>query len=142
MKLADPVAGTRALLVATGSSTAGEHVEVEVTYRPGSAPLPLHTHPRQSEHLTVLAGRLRVVLDGVEHEVDVGDELDVPFGAPHQMHGVATVPTTVRARTTPALRTDQLFCDLWEIASDHGFEPDVLAAFAVVQRYPDEFCLC
>lgn len=141
-ELVDPVAGTRTLLVATAASTGGGYVDVEVTYPPHSAPLPSHVHPHQSEDFLVLAGRLHVVLDGVEHDLEVGDLLDVPIGTPHQVHASADGPTTVRSRTTPALRTDQLFCDLWQIASDNDFQPDLLAAFAVVQRYPDEFCLC
>jgi uncharacterized RmlC-like cupin family protein len=90
----------------------------------------------------VLAGRLHVVLDGVAHDLEVGDVLDVPVGTPHQVHGAADVPTTVVWRTTPALRTDQFFCDLWQAARDNDFTPDLVAAFAVTQRYPDEFCLC
>ena len=104
--------------------------------------MPLHVHPHQSENFSALAGRLHVVLDGVENDLEVGDVLDVPIAAPHQAHASADVPTTVRSRTTPALRTDQLFSDLWQLASDNGFESDLLAAFAVVQRYPEEFCLC
>jgi hypothetical protein len=55
------------------------------------------------------------------------------------MSAVADEPTTVLWRTTPALRTDQFFCDLWRAAADNGFETDMMRAFAVTQQYPDEF---
>jgi quercetin dioxygenase-like cupin family protein len=142
LELVDPVAGTRVLLVATAASTDGAYVEVEVTYPPHSVPLPMHVHPHQAERVTVVAGRLHVRLGDAEHDLDVGGVLSVPLGAPHQMHAAADGPTTARFRTTPALHTDQFFCDLWQVASDRSFQPDPLAAFAVVQRYADEFRLC
>ena len=37
---------------------------------------------------------------------------------------------------------DQFFCDLWQVAADNAFAPDLLKAYEVTQRYPDEFCLC
>ena len=141
-ELVNPVSGTRTVFRATAASTGGDHVEVEATYPPHSAPPPNHLHPKQAERFTVLAGRLHVVLDGVPHDLEVGDAIDVPVGTPHQVHGAADVDTVITWRTTPALRTDQLFCDLWQAAADNDFQPDLMAAFAVVQRYPDELCLC
>ena len=140
--LVNPGSGTRTVFRATAASTGGAHVEVEATYPPHSAAPPLHLHPSQDEHFTVLAGVFHTVVDGVERDLHEGDELDVPRGAPHSMRGVADVPTVVLWRTTPALRTDQLYCDLWQAAADNGFRPDPAAAFAVVQRYPGEFRLC
>lgn len=142
VELVNPVMGTRTVFRATGASTGGAYVEVEQTYPPGSDPPPRHLHPQQDEHFEVVTGRLRAVVDDVEQELGPGDVLDVARGTPHLMHPVADEPTTVLWRTSPALRTDHLFCDLWQAAADNGFAPDLLAAFQVVQRYPEEFCLC
>jgi mannose-6-phosphate isomerase-like protein (cupin superfamily) len=141
-ELVNPVSGTRTVFRATAASTGGAYVEVEATYPPHSAPPPMHLHPAQAEHFTVQSGRMRAVVDGVEHEAGPGEVFEVPAGTPHQMEAVADEPTVVLWRTTPALRTDQFFCDLWQAAADNGFEPDLMAAFAVTQRYPEEFCLC
>ena len=140
--LENPVTGTRTVFRATAASTDGGYVEVEQTYPPHSAKPPNHLHPQQAEHFTVLSGALHALVDGVEHDLAAGGVLEVPVGAPHQMWATADEPTTVIWRTTPALRTDQFYCDLWQAAADNEFQPDVMAAYAVTQRYPDEFCLC
>lgn len=142
IELVNPVAGTRTVLRATAESTGGAYVEVEATYPPHSAKPPLHLHPQQDEHFTVLSGRLHAVVGDSERDVDAGEVLAVPRGTAHQMWGNADEPTVVVWRTTPALRTDQLFCDLWQAAADNDFVPDVMAAYAVTLRYADEFCLC
>ena len=141
-ELVNPLAGTRTLFRATAASTDGAHVEVEATYPGHSTPPPMHLHPQQDERFTVLAGRMHAVVGGEQRELAEGDVLDVPRGTPHQMWNPADEPAVMLWRTTPALRTDQLFCDLWQAAADNGFEPDLLRSFEVIQRYPDEFCLC
>jgi mannose-6-phosphate isomerase-like protein (cupin superfamily) len=141
-ELVNPVAGTKTVFRATAASTDGGYVEVEATYPPHSPKPPMHLHPSQAEHFTVQTGRMLATVDGVEHDLAPGDVLEVPVGVPHQMSAVADEPTVVIWRTTPALRTDQFYCDLWQAAADNGFEPDVMRSFAVTQQYPEEFCLC
>jgi quercetin dioxygenase-like cupin family protein len=141
-ELVNPVAQTRTLFRATAASTGGGHVEIEATYPPDSAKPPLHRHPAQTENFTVLKGRLHTVVDGQERDIGPGEELVVPPGTCHQMWAIADEPTQFLWRTTPARRTDQLFCDLWQVAADNDFEPDLLKAYEVTLRYPDEFCLC
>ena len=139
-ELVNPVARTRQVFRATAASTDGAYVEVEYTHaaeRP-----PLHLHPGQDEHFTVLSGRLHAVVGGVEHDLGPGDVLEVPRGTSHHMWGEPDEATRTLWRTSPALRTDQFFCDLWQVAADNDFEPDLLKAYEVTLRYPDEFCLC
>ena len=141
-ELTNSVAGTRTVFRATAASTRGEHVEVEQTYPPHSAPPPLHLHPQQDEEFTVRTGRLHAVVGGVERDLLAGERLEVPRGTPHRMWATAEEPTVVLWRTTPALRTDQLFCDLWSVASENGFVPDLMRAYEVTLRYAEEFQLC
>ena len=141
-ELVNPVAGTRTVFRATAASTDGAYVEVEQTYPAHSAKPPLHLHPAQDEHFTVQSGLLHAIVDGVERDVRPGEVLEVPRGTSHQMWGDADEPTQMVWRTTPALRTDQFFCDLWQVSADNGFEPDLLKAYEVTLRYPEEFCLC
>jgi mannose-6-phosphate isomerase-like protein (cupin superfamily) len=141
-ELVNPVAQTRQVFRATAASTDGAYVEIETTYPPASAKPPLHLHPSQEERFTVLSGRLHAIVDGQERDVEAGQDLVVPPGTRHQMWAIADEPTQFIWRTTPALRTDQFFCDLWQAAADNDFEPDLLKAYEVTLRYPDEFCLC
>jgi mannose-6-phosphate isomerase-like protein (cupin superfamily) len=141
-ELVNPVSGTRTVFRATAASTDGGFVEVEQTYPPHSAKPPLHLHPSQAEHFTVRSGLLHAIVGGVEHDLGPGEVLEVPAGTPHQMWGDADEPTTTIWRTTPALRTDQFFCDLWQTAADNDFQPDLMKAYEVTLRYAEEFCLC
>src|SRR5689334_5711933 len=115
-ELVNPVVGTRQVFRATAASTDGAYVEVEYTH--ATEPPPLHLHPKQDEHFTVLSGRLHALVDGVEHDLVAGDVLEVPRGTSHRMWGEPGEDTQSVWRTTPALRTDQFFCDLWQVASD------------------------
>ena len=139
-ELVNPVAGTRTVFRATAASTDGAYVEVEQTH--ATAKPPLHLHPSQDEHFTIVSGVLHAVVDGVGRDLGPGDVLEVPAGTSHQMWSNSDEPTKTIWRTTPALRTDQLFCDLWQTAADNGFEPDLLKAYEVTLRYAEEFCLC
>jgi mannose-6-phosphate isomerase-like protein (cupin superfamily) len=141
-ELVNPVAGSRTVFRATGASTGGAYVEVEQTYRPHSAKPPLHQHPNQDEHFTVLRGMLHAVVGDVERDVRAGEELEVPRGTPHQMWGASDEPTVLIWRTSPALRTDQMFCDLWSVAAETDFVPDLMRSYEVVLRYAEEFQLC
>jgi quercetin dioxygenase-like cupin family protein len=140
-ELINPKAGTKTVFVATAESTDGAYVEIEVMYPPDSAKPPLHQHPAQTEHFTVLAGHLVGVRAGADFMVDAGDELTVEAGVPHQM-GAGADGATFRWRTSPALRTGEMFCDLWEVARDNGWEPDVMQLFGVISKYDAEICLC
>jgi hypothetical protein len=114
LKLENPVAGSTTVFTATAESTDGAYVEIQVTYPPNSAPPPRHLHPSQDEHFTVLSGRM------------VGSCGD----------------TDLRWRTSPAMRTGEMFCDLWQVAHDNDWSPTGMQLFEVVSRYGDEFCLC
>ena len=139
-ELVNPVAGTRTVFRATAASTDGAYVEVEQTH--ATAKPPLHLHPSQDEHFTVVSGLLHAVVDGVERDLGPGDVLEVPAGTSHQMWSNSDEPTQTIWRTTPALRTDQFFCDLWQVAADNEFQPDLMKAYEVTLKYPEEFCLC
>ncbi len=141
-ELSNPVTGTCTVFLATAASTGGTHVEMRHTYPPHSPHPPLHLHPQQDEHFTVEQGRLHAVVGDGEHDLGPGDEIDVPRGTPHQMWSVSDEPTVVLWRVSPALRYDQMHCDLFAAAAANGFVPDPVAAFRVVVGYPDEFQLC
>jgi quercetin dioxygenase-like cupin family protein len=141
LELVNPVAGTVTRFLATAESTAGGYVEIEVSYPPDNPPPPRHLHPNQDELFTVLTGSLHATVGDQTREVGAGDVLEVPAGTPHLM-GAGSEGATMRWRTSPALRTDQMFCALWEVARDCDWAPDVMQLFAVISEYDLEFCLC
>jgi len=141
LKLDNPKAGTITVFTATAESTGGAYVEVEVTYPPNSTPPPRHLHPSQDEHFTVLSGRMVGVCGDADIDAAEGEEFEVPRGTPHLM-AAGPDGAVLRWRTSPALRTDEMFCALWEVARDNDWSPGGMALFEVISRYGDEFNLC
>jgi mannose-6-phosphate isomerase-like protein (cupin superfamily) len=140
-ELVNPKAGTKTVFTATAESTGGDHVEIEATYPPNSRKPPLHLHPSQTENFRVLSGTMHGICGDEEFTIKEGDELVVPPGTPHQMWA-GDEGAVMRWRTSPALRTGQMFCDLWAVARDNDWSPDPMQLFEVTSRYAEEFCLC
>ncbi|MBX7161250.1 MAG: phosphomannose isomerase type II C-terminal cupin domain [Acidimicrobiia bacterium] len=55
-----------------------------IVVRPGHR-LSYQVHRRRQEHWVVVAGSALVVLDGVDHELEVGDTIDVPVETAHRI---------------------------------------------------------
>lgn len=124
-------------------SSTPEALEVEASYRPGGSPPPAHFHPAQDESFEVLAGAMRVRVDGEESELAAGAEVAIGRGQVHQMWNPGTEPARVRWVTTPAGRTEEwfrvldgLFREGGEIAA--GREVDFAA---LLEEYSDVFRL-
>jgi mannose-6-phosphate isomerase-like protein (cupin superfamily) len=93
----------------TVRSRSPEFLEVEGEWGPGGSPPPAHLHPAQDERFEVLAGTLRVRIDGAERDLAVGDVLEVPRGTVHGMWNPGDVPARAAWQTRPALRTEEWF---------------------------------
>jgi quercetin dioxygenase-like cupin family protein len=139
-ELVNPVAGTKTVFTATAESTGGGHVEVEATYPPNSAKPARHLHPTQTEQFTVLAGSLEVRCGDESFTATAGHEFAVQPGVGHQMWA-GDDGAVFRWRTTPALRTGELYCATWECARDNDWKPTGLQLFEVVSGFADEFRL-
>jgi quercetin dioxygenase-like cupin family protein len=140
--LENPRAGTRTVFTATAESTGGAYVEVEATYPPHSAKPPLHQHPSQREDFTVLSGEMTVVVGERTFTVKAGDTFVTEPGTPHQRWAHGDDGAVTLWRTTPALRTGEMYCAMWELARDNDWAPTPMQAFEVVSQFADEFCLC
>jgi quercetin dioxygenase-like cupin family protein len=140
LELVNPVAGTKTVFTATGDSTGGDHVEVEATYPPNSSKPPRHLHPGQTERFTVLAGSLEVVRGDETFSAAAGDDFTVEPGVPHQMWA-GDDGAVFRWRTSPALRTGEMNCAVFESSRDADWHPTGLQLFEVISRYGEEFQL-
>jgi mannose-6-phosphate isomerase-like protein (cupin superfamily) len=90
-------------------SVDADRLTVEATYAPDGEKPPTHLHPQQDEHFEVLAGTVRVELDGAVREYGPGEAFDVPRGTSHRMSNDGTVPARVAWTTSPAGRTLEWF---------------------------------
>jgi mannose-6-phosphate isomerase-like protein (cupin superfamily) len=138
-ELVDPTTGRRTFFTATAASTAGAYIEVEATYPPNGKPPIRHLHPAQDEHFTVLSGHIRYVCDGVTADASPGDEFAVPRGVVHQMWSPGPEGAVLRWRVTPAMRTGEMFCELWEVARDNDWAPPPAQLLEIVSSHQAEF---
>jgi quercetin dioxygenase-like cupin family protein len=141
LELVNPVARTTIVFTATGESTGGAYVEIEVTYPPDTAPPPRHLHPAQEEHFTVLRGSMHGSRGDEPLDVSAPGTFEIARGTPHLM-SAGPEGAVVRWRTAPALRTGEMFVALWQVAHDNDWKPDGMQLFGVVSQFGDEFCLC
>ncbi|KAK6085548.1 hypothetical protein SCUP515_00655 [Seiridium cupressi] len=88
------------------------HMDTIWTGDPGVEPLyvPPHWHKHQTEHFTVLEGRIEATLDGRKKVVRAGDpDLIIPPRAVHSLQGFKGEKLVVRERTDPAGDSKALF---------------------------------
>jgi mannose-6-phosphate isomerase-like protein (cupin superfamily) len=124
-------------------SSTPEALEVEASYRPGGSPPPAHFHPAQDERFEVLAGAMRVRIDGEERELPTDAEIEIARGQVHQMWNPGSEPARVRWVTTPAGRTERWFRTLDGLFGEGG---DIAAGrevdfAALLEEYGDVFRL-
>jgi len=97
-------------------------------------------HPSQTERFQVLAGSLEVRRGDEAFTAGVCDEFTVEHGVAHEMWAGAD-GAVFRWRTSPALRTGELYCTMWECARDADWAPTGLQMFEAVSAFADEFRL-
>jgi hypothetical protein len=69
----NPVTGERITWLETASDSGGESLAFELYLRAGASVSAEHRHVRQIEQFSVVAGSLRVTVDGRESDLEVGD---------------------------------------------------------------------
>lgn len=97
-----PAGGFTLTVVKTGAETNGEYVELEGVEDPANVGPPLHFHPDQEETFEVLYGMARLEIDGVLHDLAVGDAKTVPPGSSHTIYNPTDEPNRIRIFMRPA----------------------------------------
>jgi predicted ester cyclase/mannose-6-phosphate isomerase-like protein (cupin superfamily)/uncharacterized protein YndB with AHSA1/START domain len=100
-----------------------------------------HVHPAQSERYHVLAGAMRVELDGQVDVLRPGEHLTVPAGKPHRQLPAGSEPGHVRVTVKPAGRTEQYLRYLAQLAQDGQFNrlglPRALSGAQMLLEFAD-----
>jgi mannose-6-phosphate isomerase-like protein (cupin superfamily) len=126
----------------TAVETAGQLHAQEGRYRPRSAFPPYHCHPRQDERFQILDGGLEFRIGGELRTVRAGDEIAIPRGVNHQARNPFDAAALVRWETRPALRSAELYRDLYAAAARHpGKRPPLHEAAAILREYRPELRL-
>jgi quercetin dioxygenase-like cupin family protein len=96
-----PEAGIRLEIRRTGADTDGEYAEFDVIGRPRGLFAGPHVHELHEEHIEVVAGAMRLKLDGRDQVLRVGEKVVVPIGASHAQRPYADEPYHIRVQWRP-----------------------------------------
>jgi uncharacterized protein YndB with AHSA1/START domain len=80
-----------------------------------------HVHPEQVERLEIVAGSMKVTMNGREHILTEGQSIEIPPGTPHTQVAVGEGPGRVRIQARPAGRTAAFLERLAELCRDGQF---------------------
>ena len=92
--------------------------------------------------MKVIAVETAADLGALPAYADVADRILFDARAPHEATRPGGLGAVFDWRTTPPLRTGEMFCALWEVARDNDWSPDPMQLFTVVSGFGDEFCFC
>jgi mannose-6-phosphate isomerase-like protein (cupin superfamily) len=71
-----------------------DHKVKRIIVAPGKR-LSYQKHAQRGEHWFVVNGHATVILDGVEHELDPGDSIDIALGQAHRCENRGTTPVVL-----------------------------------------------
>jgi quercetin dioxygenase-like cupin family protein len=144
-ELEHPVTGERLVWRRVSRDTNGELVEGDLFARPGGHPAAAHVHPSQQERFGVLAGSIKLRVDGEERTLGVGEWAEVPVGRPHTWWNDSHEDAHVLVQWSPALRTEMFFETFFGLAKDGKTNskglPNLLSMAVVLREYHDEIRL-
>ena len=101
--IANPVSGEQIVIRRTAVQTGGRVLDWELVLAPGGQVPASHSHPRQEETFTMLAGQLRFRIGSRRVMAGPGDIVRIPPGTVHHFANPGTEPARVAVSTRPAL---------------------------------------
>jgi quercetin dioxygenase-like cupin family protein len=104
----NPVSGERIVIRETGAETGGELLAWELFLAPGGRVPSSHAHPRQSERFTVVAGLMRLRVNGRGLTLLPGESVLVTPGQVHSFANPGELTAHVLVETRPALGMEDL----------------------------------
>jgi quercetin dioxygenase-like cupin family protein len=141
-ELLHPVTGERLVWRRVARDTNGELVEGDLFASPGGHPAAAHVHPNQEERFGVLAGTVKLRVDGEETTLGVGQWAEVPVGRPHTWWNDSQEDAHVLVQVSPALRTEMFFETFFGLAKDGKTNskglPSLLSMAVILREYRDE----
>src|SRR6478752_1404025 len=141
-ELEHPVTGERLVWRRVARDTNGKLVEGDLFARPGGHPAAAHVHPHQEERFGVLAGTIKLQVDGEETTLRVGEWAEVPVGRPHTWWNDSQEDAHVLVQVAPALRMEMFFETFFGLAKDGKTNskglPNLLSMAVILREYRDE----
>ena len=140
-RLHNPATGEQLVFRRTAADTNGELLEFDWCFPVGGS-VPPHVHPGQEERFEVLSGHAWFRIAGRRLAADAGGEVAVPTGKVHRWGNAGADELWARIQFRPALRTEQLFEDLFAFAAsgrvDRKRRPNPLQLALLLDEFRDE----
>jgi uncharacterized protein YndB with AHSA1/START domain/mannose-6-phosphate isomerase-like protein (cupin superfamily) len=133
-----PSLGVHVELRRTAADTNGELIEFDVVGRARGFLAVEHVHDHQSEHYEVIAGGMKLVLDGTEHRLGPGDEMTTPAGTPHAQLAGGDGEGRIRVTLRPAGHTQEFLERLASIEYNRRGWPGLVDAAGIVRDFGAE----
>jgi quercetin dioxygenase-like cupin family protein len=140
--LENPQSGERFIFRKTAADTNGEYLEFDLELQPDGKVPGKHVHPQQEERFEVLDGTMKFKLGRKTIVAKAGDIVTVPAGKAHRFQNGGVTTAHVRVTVTPALKMEELFETVCELAADGrtlaSGMPKPLDLALFVSQYRDE----
>jgi len=133
-----PALGIRVELRRTAADTDGELIEFDVVGRAHGFIAAEHVHTSQTEHYEVIEGTMRLVLDGVEHVLRPGDEMETPPGVAHRQLPGDEDEGRVRVTLRPAGATEEFLRRVASVKMNRFGYPGPVDAAGIVRDFGAE----
>jgi quercetin dioxygenase-like cupin family protein len=142
LKLESPKIGQTITFLRTAGDTDGSELVIEAHMRPGAL-MPPHRHLHQEETFEVLSGTGTFTVAGRRIVARAGDQVCIPAGVAHRFRNRSSDEVRVRATLRPALRTEELFEQLFRLGAEGKVNklgaPNPLTTAAMIREFRDEF---
>jgi quercetin dioxygenase-like cupin family protein len=116
LTLESPKIGQTITFTQTAQDTDGEELVIEARVRPGAF-MPPHRHLRQEETFEVLAGTGTFHVAGRKIVATAGEQVRIAADVAHRVRNTSSDDVLVRATLRPAMRTEELFEQLFGLGA-------------------------
>lgn len=116
--LENPQSGERLTFRKTTADTNGAYIEFDLELQPDGKVPAKHIHPHQEERFEILDGTMKFKLGHKTIVATAGESVTVPAGAAHKFQNGGATVAHVRVTVTPALKMEQMFETVCELAAE------------------------
>jgi quercetin dioxygenase-like cupin family protein len=99
-------------------------LEMEYTIGVGGAEVPEHAHPRSTQRIRVLQGRLGFSLRGEESVLTAGMEINVPPNTNHAQWNAGTEPVVTLEHLDPPMEFEEFFASYCRLGQEGRLNQD------------------
>ena len=142
----NPVTGEKATVRVGTRESRGQQLIVDVELRGAGFGLPLHVHPALHERITVVSGRIGVLVNGESAVREAGAMIDIPPGTPHRFWNAGICVATVAIDIQPAKRFEAFIRNMVGLAQDGKTNqkgmPHLLQLAVIATEFDDVVRFC